>query len=394
MSDDVKAIKIYRNKLYEQIWKVPISRLAPEYGLSDVGLSKICRKLKVPKPPRGYWTKLQFKKKVVRTPLPKLNPGDQCTYTIHFHSSIDKKAQPESTEKGRVINEYNIKNRITVPKSLKSPHLLVKKTKEILKEISPDEYGVLRPWRKNCLNIRVSPRSLNRALRIMDTLIKELELKRFQVFSESGEASRLPCTYVEIFGEKIFFLINEKVKRVEHVPTKKEIKRQEKYSWARPRCWDYIPTGKLSLIIEVWGAYGLRKKWSDTSSECVEDNLDDFVIMAIRIAELLRKERLEREEEERKKEEEQRKLAEEKRRRKEEEERLLALEKQAEQWAKSQQLREYIQAVQRTASAQKCSNDFQKQIERWLSWAREHADRIDPLKKGLPFKDDKWNSDY
>ena len=54
---------IRRKELYEKIWKVPASELAAQYGLSDVGLSKICKKLKVPKPPRGYWTKLQFGKK-------------------------------------------------------------------------------------------------------------------------------------------------------------------------------------------------------------------------------------------------------------------------------------------------------------------------------------------
>jgi hypothetical protein len=64
-----KVIEIHRDELYEQVWKLPVSRLAPKYGISDVGLSKICRKLKVPKPPRGYWTKIQFGKKVRQTPL-------------------------------------------------------------------------------------------------------------------------------------------------------------------------------------------------------------------------------------------------------------------------------------------------------------------------------------
>jgi len=39
-------------------------------GMSDVGLAKICRKLKVPKPAVGYWAKIEFGKKVPRPPLP------------------------------------------------------------------------------------------------------------------------------------------------------------------------------------------------------------------------------------------------------------------------------------------------------------------------------------
>jgi len=54
-----RSITVNRNELYEQVWREPVSRLAPKYGISDVGLKKICRKLNVPTPPLGYWTKIQ-----------------------------------------------------------------------------------------------------------------------------------------------------------------------------------------------------------------------------------------------------------------------------------------------------------------------------------------------
>lgn len=48
---------IQRAELYERVWKVPISKLCQEYGLSDNGLRKVCRRLDVPVPKRGYWAK-------------------------------------------------------------------------------------------------------------------------------------------------------------------------------------------------------------------------------------------------------------------------------------------------------------------------------------------------
>ncbi len=36
--------KIIRHELYEQVWTLPMSRLAKQYGLSDVGLAKICKR--------------------------------------------------------------------------------------------------------------------------------------------------------------------------------------------------------------------------------------------------------------------------------------------------------------------------------------------------------------
>ena len=43
---------IRREQLYEQVWSVPIVKLAEQYGLSDNGLRKVCKRLNVPVPSR------------------------------------------------------------------------------------------------------------------------------------------------------------------------------------------------------------------------------------------------------------------------------------------------------------------------------------------------------
>jgi len=43
-----------RIKLYAEVWEKPTVQLAKEYGISDVGLGKVCRQLNIPKPSRGY----------------------------------------------------------------------------------------------------------------------------------------------------------------------------------------------------------------------------------------------------------------------------------------------------------------------------------------------------
>ena len=64
-----------RNTLYEQVWADPVRTVAETYGISDVGLVKICKKLGVPTPGRGYWVKLRYGKTVERLPLPKVWPS-------------------------------------------------------------------------------------------------------------------------------------------------------------------------------------------------------------------------------------------------------------------------------------------------------------------------------
>src|SRR5471032_1263950 len=53
-----KKIVFERQKLFDEVWEVPMNRLAQTYSLSDVGLRKICLALDIPLPPRGYWARL------------------------------------------------------------------------------------------------------------------------------------------------------------------------------------------------------------------------------------------------------------------------------------------------------------------------------------------------
>jgi hypothetical protein len=65
--------KYNREVLYEEVWARPMQTLAAKYGISDVGLAKACRKLRVPLPGRGYWAKKAVGKKLPKRPdLPTL----------------------------------------------------------------------------------------------------------------------------------------------------------------------------------------------------------------------------------------------------------------------------------------------------------------------------------
>ena len=54
-------------------------------------------------------------------------------------------------------------------------------------------------------------------------------------------------------------------------------------------------------------------------------------------------------------------------------------EQEAAQWMKSQQLRAYIDAVERVATSERSQVSPEK-LQQWLGWARAVADRVDPLK--------------
>jgi hypothetical protein len=62
--------RISRKELYELIWSEPITTLARQFGISDVGLAKVCRRSDIPAPPRGYWAKVAAGDSISRPDLP------------------------------------------------------------------------------------------------------------------------------------------------------------------------------------------------------------------------------------------------------------------------------------------------------------------------------------
>ena len=70
-----EAQQLTREQLYKLVWEKPMVRLAEQFGISGNGLAKICRRLDVPYPPRGWWAKLAAGKSVTVGKLPPAQPG-------------------------------------------------------------------------------------------------------------------------------------------------------------------------------------------------------------------------------------------------------------------------------------------------------------------------------
>jgi hypothetical protein len=79
--------KLSREQLYERVWQTPIHRLADEFGVSGVAVAKRCRKLTIPTPPRGYWSKLEFGKAPPRAPLGAAIPASTAPVPVPLSDS-------------------------------------------------------------------------------------------------------------------------------------------------------------------------------------------------------------------------------------------------------------------------------------------------------------------
>lgn len=376
--------KVNRRELYDQVWSVPMARLAKEYGLSDSGLAKICRKHNIPRPPRGYWAKTAAGQKLKHSPLPAGDPGIVIEITPYLHQTRELNAQETDSD---ILTMLPAESSIVVSKKLGRAHLLVKQSTEVLKNCKPDPIGILGASDKACLDIKVSRKSLSRALRIMEALIKALE-KRGGLLSISEG-----LTLVSILDVRLGFGISEQIARKKIEAKDHDLDGYYRFGHSR---FDEqrIPSGILCLTLNdpdfYWDSH-FRKNWRDSERRPLENGLDSFMKGLLNLA-IHKKERIRQKEEEkhqqlerqRIREEEERLRAEKLRLIKEEQKRLSGLVSAAEAWKKSILVRDFINAVEAAARAGSYHLKPREELETWLEWARIQADRLDPLTPSPP----------
>lgn len=85
---------ISREKLYEEVWAEPMLEVAQRYQVSSSFLARICRRLRVPCPPRGYWAKKAAGLKPRTPPLPNPEPGDELGWSRDRWGHVPRQPYP------------------------------------------------------------------------------------------------------------------------------------------------------------------------------------------------------------------------------------------------------------------------------------------------------------
>ena len=394
-------MEITREDLYVAVWREPMTRLAPAYGMSQFALASLCRKLQVPAPPRGHWSKLAHGKPSPRPPLPAFQPEG----VKEDAPRRERPARPEvptppaaplvAPVRKPVLLEGRPEQAVAVvSERLTNPHPAVRATADAMVGVERDSYGTIRPRRYPVrpdapvpLDIRVSPGLKMRALRLADALLKAL-LARGYSFDAGKHEDRPRGQYgtspaVVIAGERVPFAIEEKSDRKAHVPTPKEKAETQRYSWRTHAAWDHTPSGKLSLRIDVVVGWtdGIRKRWSDRGTAMVEESLDDIVAGMVEVGEALRRHTEEEARREAERREREKQRQEEERRQKIEAARREELEARADAWGRAATLRRFVAEIQ--ARLRDEPEGGSREAREWVAWASSHADCLDPLARGI-----------
>lgn len=360
--------RLSRGELYQLVWSEPVSKLAPRYGVSDVGFAKACRGANIPLPPRGYWAKVRAGAKVRRTPLPPAGKDAPEIVVIGNNAGSSRSGRTRDSEEALVAAS----DPVPVPEQLCRTHPFVTATRQKAVGARPSDDGRLYlRGDSDAFTLRVARPSLRRCLLILQAICLEAERRGWSI--EAGRSDgyqRTAGARVRIGRHRYPVEIEE---RTEVVPfTEDELRR-----WRAARSsWDTRgsppprrrPTGKLALVLPgSWGGY--RARWADGKRQQVESLLADF-FATLEVRARDDEARHERAERERVIQEEQQRQARIQRARAE------WLDREVAAWQEAERIREYVARLRARISTS--PKDERERLAAWCDWASERADQLDP----------------
>jgi hypothetical protein len=156
---------VSREELYRLVWSEPMTSIAERFSVSGSYLARVCARLNVPRPERGYWAKLAVGKAPEKPPLPPAQPGDLLHWSNEGEHVIAPK--PESPAPRKAEKKVRIpRNRV---------HGLIQGARVHFTSGRPVKEGAyLKPYKKLLVDVTASEANLDKALDLANDLFNAL----------------------------------------------------------------------------------------------------------------------------------------------------------------------------------------------------------------------------
>ncbi len=388
-------IELTREELFTKVWERPMTKVAADFGISDVALKKICDKHRIPVPGRGYWARMAAGKPVKTAIFRKVADAGLDRIVIRGGPDRNLPKPVRQARQAAKTRESKPENKIEVAKSSGELHPIVARTSSKLSKVKISEKGLAKAQGPTFFNVEVAPVSIERTTTYLNSLVSAIQARGWRLkIGEKGQA-------LLVDGETIEFRIAEKVTRFKHEPTDEEVaalarwekKRDEQryrggyfdwFSRPNPPEWDCIPTGQLRILLNegVYGYNGLRRSFGDGKSQRIEGLLNSTLEALATWSAAIKTKRIEDENQRKRWAEEEKRNQELRRREVLEKMRVESLATDIERHRQQDLVLNYV-AVVEAAALKKKPEDLEA-IQEWIEWARGYAARLDPLGERFP----------
>lgn len=318
-----RELGMKRSELYEKVWATPMTRLAAELGISDVGLAKACRRHAIPVPPRGHWAKLQAGKKSVRSPLPapELDVRVDFTRTApEERARLEQVAEKQRELVAAHVAEVAARISVSMAQDLTNAHPLVKATQKYWARVPklieqykrrgihgwsstkpedvppPEQHGRYSLLHRGLLDITASLEAMEWVLRFHATVFKGFTDAGMAIAYRAARAQsqsrtdRGPAVEAAFQGEAFTIRFFQGYRRVE-LPAKEVAALRKERGWAS--AYNYYPADRFTFTLSGT-EYGCDRSWQGTK-ESLQAKCAEIVRLAVELAPVQAERRRQRE---------------------------------------------------------------------------------------------------
>lgn len=166
---------VTREQLYALAWSEPMTQVARRYGVSSSFLARVCTMMNVPRPPMGYWTKLEFGKSVSQAPLPEATPFDLLVWTPGAALPVQRQPTP-AVKAAPKVSVQRTPTRVKKPVAAgPRMHPLLRDIRTHYESGRENDNGYFRPNKKILADVVVSKPGLSSAMQLANLLYLAFE---------------------------------------------------------------------------------------------------------------------------------------------------------------------------------------------------------------------------
>ncbi len=198
---------VTREQLFDMVWQEPMLRIGERLGVSSSYMARVCTELRVPRPPRGYWAKLEFGKAPERPALPKSRPGDVTEWqpgavigTNEREAGRRGKNAVSVDDSGSSTPEKIVQRRPRENRVVERCHPLLVGVKPHFAKTRDSDTGILRPFKRLMVDILSSKEGLDAAMGAADQLFQALTARghRVTIAPHGGQSRRAEVDLREV----------------------------------------------------------------------------------------------------------------------------------------------------------------------------------------------------
>jgi hypothetical protein len=167
-------MSITREQLYAQVWAEPMTTVAGRHSVSSSFLARVCTRLNVPRPPRGYWARREVGQRVEQPPLPEPRLGDELEWSRGGDPAPARATASVTLRTGRRARKRR-------PDERPSRHPLLTAVREYFDAARVGYNEFLKPQKRLLVDVFVTKGTLPRALDVTNELFLAFEDRCYQV---------------------------------------------------------------------------------------------------------------------------------------------------------------------------------------------------------------------